>query len=342
MNIAIRADASAAIGLGHVKRCLALAEALRERGASVAFFWRTIDADCAALITALGFASHAFASAPVDNEDDDADAFLAASRTFAPQVVLADHYGLGAPWHQAVRRGSGARLAAIDDLGDRPMAVDLLVDHNFAVDHRAKHRHLPADTRLLGGPPFALLSPGYANAARHQLSETVRSIGIFMGGADEVNLSELVLAVVREQPAFGGLVEIATTSVNPNLVRLRRAAESRPGTRITLDQRDLATFFARHDLHLGAGGGATWERCCIGAPTLAMLAAPNQRQVLLPLQQLGVVRVVAADPPTPSDIAPALHELIADAALRRALSTRAQALVDGRGASRVAHHLLTP
>lgn len=347
MNIAIRADASAAIGLGHLKRCLSLAQALRDLGASVRFFQRQTDVAGAALVAAHGFRSHALGSGDMTDEVADAQAFVEACTANAsattPNLVLVDHYALGAAWHSHVRRHTAARLAAIDDLADRPMVVDLLIDPNVAADHAVKHAaNLSPHATLLGGPKFALLGPAYATAQRCELHDTVRSIGIFMGGTDEANLSELALTVLRNHVAFTGPVEIATTSGNPNLARLRRAAEAGGATRVTLDQPELAAFFARHDLHLGAGGGATWERCCIGAPTLAMIAAPNQREVLLPLQFLGVVCVVTTEPPTHRDIADALRPLLINPARRRALASQARALVDGLGASRVAGHLLTP
>jgi UDP-2,4-diacetamido-2,4,6-trideoxy-beta-L-altropyranose hydrolase len=343
MNIAIRADASAAIGLGHLKRCLSLAMALRDLGAAVNFFQRSIDVAGSELVAAHGFRSQSLGTGIVSDESEDARAFIAACASTAPNLVLVDHYALGATWHETVRAQTGARLAAIDDLGDRSMAVDLLIDPNVAADHTAKHAaNLPPHTLILGGPRFALLAPNYAAAPRCELHDSVKSIGIFMGGTDDANLSELALAVVRNHVAFTGPVEIATTSGNPNLPRLRRAAEASARTRLTLDQPDLAAFFARHDLHLGAGGGATWERCCIGAPTLAMIAAPNQREVLLPLQYLGVVCVVPTAPPSMRDITEALRPLLINPARRRSLATNARALVDGLGASRVAGHLLTP
>jgi UDP-2,4-diacetamido-2,4,6-trideoxy-beta-L-altropyranose hydrolase len=345
MNIAIRADASAAIGLGHLKRCLSLALALRDLGASVSFFQRHTDVAGEALITAHGFRSHTLGPGAVADEAGDAHAFIdtCAAHTTAPNLVLVDHYALGAAWHNTVRQHTGARLAAIDDLGDRPMAVDLLIDPNVAADHAAKHAAtLPRHATLLGGPRFALLAPTYAAARPFEPHDSVRSVGIFMGGTDAANLSELALTALRNHAAFTGAVEIATTAGNPNLARLRRAADLGGATRITLDQPDLAAFFSRHDLQIGAGGGATWERCCIGAPTLAMIAAPNQREVLLPLQFLGVVCVVTAEPPTHRDIADALRPLLINPARRRALAIHARALVDGLGASRVAGHLLMP
>jgi UDP-2,4-diacetamido-2,4,6-trideoxy-beta-L-altropyranose hydrolase len=305
---------------------------------------RLIDVAGSALVAAHGFSSHEIGSGAVGDEREDACDFITACETnlpSAPTLVLADHYALGAVWHAAVRACTGASLAAVCDLGDRAMAVDLLVDPNVAIDHRAKHARLPAHTQILGGPRFALLAPNYATAPRCETQDTVRSIGIFMGGTDEANFSERALRVLRDEVGYGGAVEIASTSGNPNLARLRRAVDAGTATRLTLDQSDLAAFFARHDLQLGASGGATWERCCIGAPTLAMIAAPNQREVLLPLQDLGVVCIVPADPPSATDIAASLRPLLADAALRRMLSANARALVDGLGAGRVAGHLLT-
>ena len=341
MKVAMRADASAAIGLGHVKRCLSLAQALRAQGAEVALGWRRIDVNCAPMIAAAGVEPLCIGEGRVSDELMDARDFLAAM----PQArrVVVDHYALGERWHRAVRAQTGAKLAAIDDIADRALDVDWLIDPNFSPDPAAKFAGLlDPEAALLAGPAHALLAPAYAQAPRCRVQDAVRSIGIFMGGTDAANCSLLALRALRERLGFRGEIEIATTSGNPKLAALREAASRYPATRLTLDQADLAAFFARHDLQVGAGGGATWERCCIGAPTLAVIAADNQRPVLLPLQRMGVLRVLADEPPTEAAIADAARELIENPALRRGLAERSRALVDGLGAQRVATALLAP
>lgn len=344
MKIAMRADASAAIGLGHLKRCLSLAQALRAQGAEVTLAWRHVDLDCTAPIEAAGAASLRIGRGRVPGELIDVRDFLAAVP--AAERIIVDHYALGERWHRVARGHTDAKLAAIDDIADRELAVDWLVDPNFSADPEAKFAGLLGpDTQLLAGPRYALLAPAYAHAPRCELHEAVRSIGIFMGGTDAANLSLLALRALRERLGFRGAVEIASTSGNPNLAALHDAAARDAHTRITLDQGDLAAFFARHDLQIGAGGGATWERCCIGAPTLAVIAADNQRPVLLPLQGMGVLRVLTTpgdEPPGEDSIAEAARDLIEQPALRRSLAERARALVDGRGAQRVAEALLAP
>ena len=341
MKAAIRADASAALGLGHVKRCLALAQALRSNGATVTFLTRAIDVDSAALVDAEGFASIVIGAGQATDQAIDAVESLRHRDAFADGLVIVDHYALDAHWHGTVRAASGAKLVAIDDLADRALDVDLLVDHNLG-DLAAKYAgRVGARTVVLGGPRHALLGPGYAAAPRHLPVPRVESIGIFMGGTDAANASAVALEACR-LAGFSGPVEIATTSGNPHLAALHQLAAARPHTTLTLDLPDLAAFFARHGLQIGAGGGATWERCCIGAPTLATIAAPNQAPVLRPLQALGAVELVEGDGalPTARQLADRLITLLADAPRRATLSSRSRALVDARGAARVADHLM--
>jgi len=360
--IAFRCDASIAIGTGHVRRCLSLAQALRQLGADCLFVTRQQDIDTAALISAEEFeclvlpattpaglcdpapddTAHATWLCGSQIQDAD-DTVLAIARARHPTVdwLLADHYALDARWHQRVRLSLNCRVAAIDDLGDRQLDVDLLIDHNYAEDHSAKYSgRLRTGALLLGGPSFALLAPAYSSAPRHIQAATVRTVGIFMGGVDAPGLARLALNACVAA-GFQGPVEIAATSACPHLAELRSAAAARPGTTVTLDQPDLAGFFARHDLQIGAGGGATWERCCLGVPTIALETAENQRQVLAPLCGLGLLEVAApiATPDRPS-LESALRTLLADPQRRKILAARSRELVDGNGARRAAESLL--
>jgi UDP-2,4-diacetamido-2,4,6-trideoxy-beta-L-altropyranose hydrolase len=342
MKVAVRADAGRWLGLGHVKRCLAVAHSLRDAGAQVSFFWRKIDVDVDAMVRGEGFEAVRIGDGSVDDPREDAEAFGAAARALAPELVLVDHYRADGEWHRRARSLLRAKLAAIDDLADRTLDVDMLIDHNHSEDHRAKYAgRIVAGTPILGGPQYAMLGPAYAIAARHVPRRRVDSVGIFMGGTDAANLSTLAWIACRRYAGFGGTIEFATTLDNPNLRSLERLVRRDEGrTQISVDQPDLAAFFARHDLHLGSGGGATWERCCLGAPTLAVIAADNQRPVLLPLARLGVLEVLEQKP-TPEALGAAAFRLMADTSRRAALSRASRALVDGLGASRIAERMVS-
>ncbi len=252
--------------------------------------------------------------------------------------VIVDHYAFDSRWHGEMRRALGCQVAVVDDLADRRLDPDLLVDPNWHDDHGKQYRAMLAQhTSSLFGPRFALLDPLYARAPKYDFQPVVGSIGIFMGGTDPGNATQAALLACRAA-GFTGHVELAATQANPHLDRLRALCVGTADTSLSVDLDDLSGFFARHDMHIGAGGGAVWERCCIGVPTLAVVLAPNQLATVPALSSLGALywsREMAVGA-WAADIA----RLLASPELRQAQSTIARALVDGRGASRVALRLL--
>ncbi len=369
MLIAIRVDASTAMGTGHLVRCLALGAAVRASGGEVLFITRRLDIDSPARIEASGFrvlvlpALEGVDAADVDLLEDratarpphstwasvsqavDAAQTCAALRTLPalhPQRdpwLIVDHYAFDADWHSHVAAQARVRLCVIDDLGDRPLRADVLVDHNLADDHRAKYAlHESHIGTFLVGPRFALLGPSYADAPRYEFHSGVRSIGIFMGGADAGRVSTPALEACLTAH-FSGPIEVVSTTANPHLDALRAACARNPQVTLALDLPNLAAFYRRHDLHIGAGGGASWERCAIGAPTLALKCAANQSVAIDGLAAAGIVMTVGSN--DVASVAAAIARLIDAPGARRQLCERSRGLVDGLGASRVALRLLS-
>ena len=340
MLIAFRTDASSAIGLGHLRRCISLAQALRETGGDSRFVMRASDIDAAAIVTADGFRveilPHTLAA------ENDADAFCDLIEPDLPRWVVVDHYAIDASWHRRVRHRWNCSIAAIDDLADRQLDVDALIDHNLVPKPGHKTRYASVMTRepaaWLCGPRFALLGPAYAKAAKLTIESTVRSIGIFLGGTDPSAMTPLVVEACRTVAKFNGPIEVASTSANAGLADLQAIAAVDTALTLSVDLPDLASFHARHGLQVGAGGGATWERCCIGVPTLALCVAENQRAVVPALHELDVIRTV--DSNDAASIGTAVAGLLEDREARRQLSDAGRALVDGRGATRIALSLM--
>ena len=366
MRVALRVDASVTMGIGHLRRCLSLAQALDEQGAALVLVTRALDEVAGQVLQK---ASYPVTWLPpvVSNNDaralndlpphqayagvtwqkdasDTCDALSAAP----PDWLIIDHYAFDARWHAFVRQRLGCRLLVIDDIADRALAADVLLDQNWHSDHRAKYQgRLSQQPAWLVGPRYALLSEGYRAAARYKFNAQVKSIGIFMGGTDPGGVTGSVLACVRAEARFEGLVEVVSTSSSPYLDRLRAACLAWPNTSLTLDEPDLASFFSRHDLHIGAGGGATWERCCMGAPTIALVVADNQAASVPGLHRSGIVRAarlrgfqVTEHGENMQWLPEALSSLLHDPQARQLLSTASTALVDGRGAQRVALRLM--
>ena len=359
MDIAIRVDASANIGFGHFKRCLSLANALETLGSRVVFVSRNLGIDVRQLAAAGGFQSivlgrpgrdsrvasggrprHA-AWAQVNWQTDARDTIEALS-SFVPAVVIVDHYAFDARWHSVVRQHLNSILVVIDDLADRPILADVLIDHNLDALDIAKYAgQVSSKTRLLVGPRFALLGPSYRNLRKYRFREVVKSIGIFMGGIDEGGLSKVALRGCREIAGFKGLIEIASTSANIRLDELRRLESESVSTKVVVDLPSLVDFFARHDIQIGAGGGAAMERAAVGVPSLLLVTAENQRRVVCELVSIEAAAALELGSTLSlHTIGEAVTRLLESPANRRKLAENSSRLVDGRGATRVAAHVL--
>lgn len=354
MRVAFRFDASAQIGTGHARRCAALAETLRNIAVETIVVTRETGVDCAAWFpnsTLLALPAAPAASQQTVRADHlnwlgveqslDASQTVAALSELEIDWLIVDHYAISKAWHDTVRNVLGCRLLVIDDLADRMLSADLIVDHNWHQDHSRKYKSVQTrPARILGGPRYALLAPAFVAAPRYDYHDEVRSIGIFMGGADAINATSAALDGVRAS-GFTGPVELVATRANPHLESLRKKVAVDHLASLSLDLPDLAGFFGRHDLHLGAGGGATWERCMIGAPMIAIICAENQRQVLEPLSEHGIARILDwVGMPVGTGLVPVLRELMQPGDIRLPMSLAAKKLVDGNGCSRVASEML--
>jgi UDP-2,4-diacetamido-2,4,6-trideoxy-beta-L-altropyranose hydrolase len=344
------------IGIGHVARSLSLATELRGLGANVVLVSRNLGLDVTmhAEQAGIGLIQLPFPSCGSHIKDrvlhsewmcvdweQDADETVHALTGLKCKRVIVDHYSFDWKWHDRVGGRLRVPVAAIDDLGDRQLKVDFLIDHNLNHDHHAKYAGLiDQGTRVLGGPRYALVGKSYARLGPINNHGDL-SVGIFMGGVDAAGLSLLALKSCRVEAGFVGPIEIATTSSNPHLAALGELAANFPHTKLLLDEPDLSAFFSRHTVQIGAGGGACWERCCAGAAMVLLVAACNQEEVVKSLVNHGAATSLPDLSFNDAQLLGALvKDLLANPVLRKKMSESARELVDGLGARRVALALL--
>lgn len=341
MRIAIRTDASATIGAGHLMRCLSLAEGLRRIGHQVTFFCRTLPGHQCDAVTARGFAVQRL---PAGEAGLDWHADLAHVRSACADAppfdwFIVDHYQLDARWEQAAR-ALARRIAVIDDLADRPHDGDLIIDQNLRAGSDSPYAALNArPAEILLGPRYALLRPTFADL-RDSLAPrdgSVRRIIVCFGGADPHNHAGVTLEALRARLDELECVDVfagASCAHRDALAELCRTL----GERVVLHppHADPAFALARADLALGAGGTMSWERACLGVPTIAFGIADNQRAVLDALLEGGFLLGQSDFPKPQHELMRAWLEIaLASPALLKGLSQRCLALVDGRGVERV-------
>lgn len=324
MNVLIRADASAVIGIGHVARCLTLAAELVARGARVSFACRQLPGHQMARIAEAGHTVLAVA-------EDDESGFLAGDEPF--DWIIVDHYQLDAGWEAAARRWA-RRIMVIDDLADRPHDCDLLLDQNFTADSSLYLSRVPPACALLLGPHHALLRPAFRQS-RAADADRSRRVLVSFGGFDQGGMS---LKTLQALAGIDGVaVQCIVGQASPDLLALRSLAARHSGWQLLPFVNDLPERMASAALFVGAGGGTTWERAAMGLPSLCVSVADNQVANARALAEAGVHRYLGpAEAVTVEALRESISALLDDASLRQDLARRSRALVDGFGAQRVA------
>ena len=353
LSVIFRVDASLQIGTGHVMRCLTLADALGEQGAECQFVCREHEGHLMDHIRSRSYQVHAL---PKPSADTSYGSDLAHSSwlgvdcyTDAQQTrqlargakldwLIVDHYALDYRW-ESTMRSEYRRIMVIDDLADRHHDCDLLLDQNYGSSAERYAGLVPFECTQVHGPKFALLKPIYAKC---RAEKSVRSGKIervliyFGGGADPMNLTGKVFRAFRAPELMKIELDIVVGSNYMHKEELEAGAASRGGSCIHTKLPDLSELMARADLAIGAGGATTWERCCLGLPSIVISIADNQRPACEALAADDLVQYLGHfDAITPELILVQILELLGKPKRLGELSKKGMKLVDGNGINRM-------
>ena len=332
-SLLLRVDGNAAIGGGHVMRCLALAQAWQDGGGRAAFASAGLAPSLRERIGDEGFDCTAISSE--SGGEEDAAATVARAREISARTVVIDGYHFG-PSFRAPLHGDGLVTMAIDDNGEAgPCGDHLILNQNI---HAAPALYPDAGsrTKLLLGTRYALLRREFRRSIRRNIRRdgAVRTILVTLGAADRDNVTGSVIEALRSLDLAGAAVEIIAGGANPHGAAISQACASVPGARIVADPgAGMAELIAGADLAVTAGGTTMWELSAMGVPFIAVIVAENQRLSTLAMTALGFPCVTAEN--VIGKLPEKLRTLIGDAARRQKLAAAGQRLVDGEGAPRV-------
>lgn len=357
MIIIFRADASIQIGTGHVMRCLTLADELTRQGHECWFICREHLGHLGDLIASKGH-SLTLLPAPVDappqqnrsaSDDyarwlgvpwqEDANQTLDAISTLNPDWLVVDHYTLDAQWERTLSSAVD-KIMVIDDLANRPHECELLLDQNLGRVPSDYDGLLPAECQRLIGPHYALLRPEFAALREQSLSRRknpeLNRILISLGGVDRTNVTGQILTALAHSslPASTELDIIMGASA-PYLDEVRQQAAKLPfKATVSVNVQDMAERMCLADLSIGAAGSTSWERCCMGLPSVTVILAENQHAIAEALAKYKAGLLV--DIPQITEELTGLIEMYAgDVEMRQLLSQNAAQVCDGGGADRV-------
>ncbi len=338
-------------------RCIALAEAVAERGIRVIFVCRELPGNWTRVLKSFDFKLFLMDGPgfgrvsgsrpdgiqnqwPETDQDQDAEETLARVGHENPEWLVVDHYLIGFKWENRMKQFAN-KIMVIDDLANRTHQCDLIIDHNLHSDSSRRYSNLvPLDSIQMLGPSYALLRSEFHKIRQRAQTrkESINRILVSFGGAD---LSGETLAAVRAVLMLKRKdihADVVIGSDNPFFRELCELSKLNPGIRLHSPSHCIGELMAGADLAIGAGGVSSLERCCLGLPSVVKPIASNQVKPMKALAEAGAIDLIPFScKTTPENYLSSLVKI--NSKRMNEMSRAGIELVDGLGCYRVVRRL---
>ena len=326
--------------MGHVMRCLALAETWQREAASVEFLTSCPSAQVGHRISSSGVGFSSLARPHPDPGD------LPATLERLTQIrrrdgrrpwLVLDGYHFDTRYQECVR-GAGWRVLVVDD-GVRSTRCHATLLLNQNINAEREIHPCPGDALQLLGNHYVLLHPSFMSWRDWQrpIPVVARRVLVTLGGGDPDNVTLRVLRALERVTVNDLEVTVAVGAVNPHLEVLKAfVAGSRLRARLVVDAENMPELMSESDLAVATGGSTFWELAFMGLPTFVLVLAENQRDNAEGVREAGAACTLDdSNRFTEGELASHLARICVDQELRRNLSRCARTLVDGEGCTRV-------
>jgi spore coat polysaccharide biosynthesis predicted glycosyltransferase SpsG len=326
-GIYFRVDGGRSIGMGHVVRCLWLANALSESYGNRIWFCMDQDEIGISVVRSRGWPVLPVAATELGRED--ADALI----VDLPGGVSSEAV------RSLLHENPGSLVVLMDGTCAGRIEADLVVSPLERLPEPSSWRGFRG--QRYEGAAYAVMDPAFALVPRRSFNLVVEPrILLSMGGSDPCGLT---LQALR---ALDGMEEKfhVTVAIGPAFVHEAELQTWQTGARRQYESRrqdSLLDLMVNSDFALVSFGTTVYELAATGLPAIALSITEDHArsaEVFAPggsLKHLGLFSTVSA-----AQIKSAVRELLNNPQLRFAMAQRGQALVDGRGAQRVAKLLL--
>lgn len=358
MNIVFRVDSSIEIGTGHVMRCLTLADELKKQGADILFVTRKMTGHIAEVMSNHGFKVsllpeptseyHPSNDEPAHakwlkvTQERDTEETIKTLGGHKIDWLIVDHYALDARWHSTLR-AHACKILVIDDLADRALDCNILLDQTYGRKERDYRKLAPNTRHFLMGTQYALLRPEFEilrqeATKKRAMSPELNSILVTMGGLDQNNITSRILNTLSSTPHSPDLnVDVVLNSKAPHAREIKQTTNQYDfNVSVSLDVNDMAKRMVGADLAIGASGTTTWERCCVGLPSLLFVLAKNQEKIAKQVSLTQAAFYLGPDiPDSFLKMKYLLQQIMGNPSLLKDMAQSCFKIVDGKGTSRV-------
>ena len=336
-NLFIRVDASPEIGIGHIMRCLTLAQELKNNFDKIIFLTQKNSSDFTETIMNNEF-EVIFIST---NNDSDIIKNIVTTNSVNKNFLLIDHYNVDSNFESSLKN-TFEKIFVIDDLANRKHDCDLLIDQNYYRDLNQRYEKLIQNgTITLLGPKYAIIRPEFRKINKKTIKKNsqIKKILVSFGGSDPTNECKKVLDALCSIENSKFEIIVAAGIYNHKFEQLKKLYEKYSNIKIYRHVDELSRLMVNSDLFIGAGGTTTWERFYMGLPSIVTIISDDQKESIEFLSDMGhVINLGLAKNVTSKTYVQTLQKPNSD--LIYDMSLHNQKLVDGNGSNRIKKQII--
>jgi UDP-2,4-diacetamido-2,4,6-trideoxy-beta-L-altropyranose hydrolase/UDP-4-amino-4,6-dideoxy-N-acetyl-beta-L-altrosamine N-acetyltransferase len=230
----------------------------------------------------------------------------------------------------------------IDDLNAFPYPTDMILNGNLTAQQLHYKPTFPAQ-KLLLGLPYLLLRREFVDLPKREAAPTPGRLLLTTGASDSSNVTCRLLHWLLADKRFDAIQ--FDVIIGPAFDKAEEILElAEPHSRIHCYQnpKNMPQIMLQADLAISAGGGTLYELAACGVPTLAFIYSENQLGLVSYMEELGyLVSLGWQQDLTPSNLTDHLATLIDDYPTRQAMVPKLQTLIDGQGPRRAGEAILS-
>lgn len=345
----IRVDGNDKIATGHVMRCLAIANALRNLGEETTFI--LAEKFAIEMIEKEGFKTICL-NGSYDKITQETDKLIHVIKERNIKILLVDSYFVNESYFLELKKY--LTLIYIDDIGKCVYPVDLLINYcNYYEKFNYQELYSGTNTKLLLGCDYVPLREEFSERKQRKFNKC-RDILITTGGTDAYNMAYRISKEMLNRNSFAKMnLHIISGKFNFHLKDLKQleelsciTAQDKKHCTITIynNVKNMADMMMSCDLGISAGGTTLYELCYCGLPTVCFAFADNQ---LYGTTTFGEENILINTGDIRQNIDDSVYKIVHATSLlmdnidlRMHYSKKMTELVDGNGALRIAKEII--
>jgi UDP-2,4-diacetamido-2,4,6-trideoxy-beta-L-altropyranose hydrolase len=300
LRILFRVDANSALGLGHLMRCLVLAEAFRSRGHSCAFLSLDSDINLLDILKSRGykpqdllnqssFGNNICLEKNKEFQESNYNC-IKFGLEYMPNILVVDHYWIDYEW-ESYFKNYDIKILVIDDLAKLKHNCDYLVHQTNVMSKKSYSNLTPPSTQILTGFQFMLLSTELQMAKSHVKDVPLRARNILVAfGFSDPNSLTVTIGTILSSITFDMELKVTILAGKSSILRkVEQSLSSKTQNEVNIlpmtSSLDIIEVIKQTDYAFTAGGLLSIELAYLGVPCTVIPSSEIQYDVAQALGQ---------------------------------------------------------